>query len=127
MRKTGSTFFIIPFIVLCFSCSLQAQTRSALQKKNELYSKDTAAVNRLLDLCRVYSSKGQLDEMLKSAQKANFLAKKINYKAGLARSFNYQGISAYRKGNYPDAVDLLKTGLFISESIKDSIIQSMAL
>lgn len=65
--------------------------------------------------------------MLKSAQKANFLAKKINYKAGLARSFNYQGISAYRKGNYPDAVDLLKTGLFISESIKDSIIQSMAL
>ena len=127
MRRTGSTFFIIITVILCSFCNLQAQNKSPLKKNNDTYSRDTATVNQLLNSCRTYSSLGQLDEMLKSAIKARFLAKKISYKTGLARSYIYEGISAYRKGNYPDAVDLLKTGLFISEKIKDSVVQSMAL
>ena len=127
MRRTGSTFFIILIVILCSSCVLRAQSKSALKKNKGTYSRDTAEVNQLLNQCKAYSSKGQLEEMVKVAKKAQFLAKKISYKSGLARSYNYEGIFSYRTGNYPDAVDLLKTGLFISRSVKDSIVESMAL
>lgn len=107
--------------------NLRAQDKSPLKKNNRTYAHDTAIVNQYLNDCRAFSSKGQLDKMVKSAKKAQFLSKKISYKAGLARSYNYEGIYSYRTGNYPDAVDLLKTGLFISQTIKDSVVESMAL
>jgi tetratricopeptide (TPR) repeat protein len=118
---------LLPLLIFLMCCPLmqQAQVKSPVKQKTRPIG-DTAAVNRLISQCKAYNSKGQYDESFVCAKKAQYLSKKIGYKAGLARSYNYQGVIAYRKGNYPAAIDLLKTALMIAQLTNDSITQSLA-
>ena len=113
------------FFILWMGCPLLSVAQ--IKKDGKSIVGDTAAVNRLTTLSRVYINTAQFGEALQTANKALNLAKAINYRSGLAKSYNLIGIINYRQGKYTEAVDLLKTGLFISEKINDSIVQSMAL
>jgi tetratricopeptide (TPR) repeat protein len=124
LKKIGSLLLLLIFLMCC-PLMPYAQVKSPVKQKIKSVG-DTATINRLIAQCKAYNSKGQYDESLICAKKAQHLSKKIGYKAGLARSYNYQGVISYRKGNYPAAIDLLKTSLMIAQLINDSITQSLA-
>jgi tetratricopeptide (TPR) repeat protein len=123
LEQLSSYRCLLFILLLC----LPFRALTQIRKNGKFIVGDTAAVNRLNTLSRIYINTAQFSEGLKCANKALQLAKAINYRNGLAKSYNLIGIICYRQGNYTEAVDLLKTGLFISEKINDSIVQSMAL
>jgi serine phosphatase RsbU (regulator of sigma subunit) len=118
---------LLPLLIFLMCCPLMhyAQVKPPVKQKIKSVG-DTATINRLISQCKLLNSRGQYNESLILAKKAQYLSKKIGYKAGLARSYNYQGVISYRKGNYPGAVDLLKTALMIAQLSNDSITQSLA-
>jgi tetratricopeptide (TPR) repeat protein len=111
---------------LCFYCSLCAQSKIPL-KRTPPKVIDTASINQLTREARSLILTGQYAKALQLVAKADGLARKNGYKSGLATCFNLRGIVSYRQGNYPDAIDLLNTGLMLSKMTKDSVIQSTAL
>lgn len=88
---------------------------------------DTANANRLIIQSREYLKKGQLDETMQYARKAQQFSKSIGYRSGQAKGTIILGIVSYRKGRYPEALEYLNAALIISRYISDSVIQSSAL
>lgn len=123
MLKTIFIYRCLLLIFLMVSCFATAQVKT----REGFVIGDTAGVNRLNTLCRSYITAAQFTEATKYAKQAQNLAKRINYRSGLAKSYNLLGIICYRQANYAEAIDFLKTGLMISQKINDSIVQSMAL
>ncbi|HET6227257.1 MAG TPA: tetratricopeptide repeat protein [Bacteroidia bacterium] len=119
MRALYSIIFF-----LCFYCSLSAQSKIASKHPKVI---DTASVNKLTREARKLVLTGQYAPALILVAKADGLARKNAYKAGLATCFNLRGIISYRQGHYLEAIDLLNTGLMLSKMANDSVIQSTAI
>lgn len=112
--------------LLCIANCLPAQN-THLSKTSAKISHDTSAINKITREARKYVLTGQYAEATKQIARAEAFSRKAGYKAGLAACFNLKGIISYRQGHYLDAVDLLKTGLMLSQMAKDSAVQSSSL
>jgi len=127
VRRNWSTLLFLFISLLCLANCLQAQNVLPSKQTHSKAPADTATINKIAGEARKCVSTGQYSEANKYILKAEALAKKGGYKAGLATCFNLKGIISYRQGHYMDAVDLLKAGLMLSQMTKDSVIQSTAL
>ncbi|MES2591623.1 MAG: tetratricopeptide repeat protein [Bacteroidota bacterium] len=80
---------------------------------------DSSKTKLLTDLSWEYITIGDYKNAVEKTNEAISLSQKINYKKGLAQSFNMKGILYWFQGDYPNALDYQYKALKISEEIGD--------
>lgn len=117
-HHTNSFIFII--FALFFNLSFFAQEGKTIQQKkidslttilNKNSSSDTLTASRTNILARTLAGEGQLELAISYAQKAKKLSEKLNFKNGEADAYNIIGVVNVSKGEYPEALKNLSTGL----------------
>lgn len=107
---------IIVACLIIVSSSLFAQDKALLKIKN--YPKDDSIkVELMVDYC-VNSTFQQSPKILKIAEEAAALSKKINYKVGEIHSLSCIGNYYYLIADYPKAVNYYNRSLKLAESIQ---------
>jgi two-component system, NarL family, sensor kinase len=111
MKKIGC--FIITLIV--FMQQPFAQTKDSIDIYAESVS-DTIGINRLVNFCFKHKNE-QPEKCARFSQLALEQSKKINFKAGEARSLNNLGAMASVKGSYSESLQYYFDALKIWESL----------
>ncbi|MGB3949294.1 MAG: tetratricopeptide repeat protein [Bacteroidia bacterium] len=110
-------FFVFMLVVLLSVKAQKLPTDSLIQLLNT--ANDTTKSKLLTDLSWEYIAVGDYVHAAEKIEEAIAWAEKINYKKGLAQSFNMKGILYWFQGNYPQALDFQYKALKISEEIGD--------
>lgn len=117
MKKIISlSFFLVVFL------HVGKAQKPAIDSLNSLIAKeinDTSKSKLLTDLSWEYIAIGDYTHAAEKINEAIEFSEKINYKKGLAQSFNMKGILFWFQGNYPNALDFQYKALKISEEIGD--------
>lgn len=111
----------IPFFIFVFLQVGKAQN-PAIDSITKLINSgvpDSSKTKLLADLSWEYISIGDYKSATEKTNEAVALAEKINYKKGLAQSFNMKGILYWFQGDYPQALEYQYKALKISEEIGD--------
>jgi tetratricopeptide (TPR) repeat protein len=87
---------------------------------------DTNKVKHLYKVCDLYRLVGNYDKGMANGKQALALAQNLNFKKGIAESYNNIGVIYYSQGNYPEALKNYFAALKIREEIgnKNSIATS---
>ncbi|OFY62780.1 MAG: hypothetical protein A3H98_09930 [Bacteroidetes bacterium RIFCSPLOWO2_02_FULL_36_8] len=120
------TFYIFCFLFCVLNSSAQQSNNSGKQSRTtdslltllKTDRQDTNKVNHLNALANLYIS-SEPKQALKYAQQALSLAKKINWKKGLADSYQSMGYYYYTQGDYPNTLDYWLKALRTSEELGD--------
>ncbi|MFN3916797.1 MAG: tetratricopeptide repeat protein [Flavobacteriales bacterium] len=118
MKKTLVS--VILSINLCFLAS-QNTVKDSLLIVLKTNQNDTNRLNTLLNLTNECYYKGEYFEERKYAEEALKLAKKMNWKQGMANSYNSLGGAMEDLGFYAEALDNHFKALKIKEELKDTI------
>jgi len=112
---------IIAGVLLIFSCSFSAYSASVIDSLTNMLQtieEDTGKVKILYKLCREFRNKDP-DKALEYCEQALSLAEKIDYKDGIANSFNDIAVIHRRKGNYRAAVEYHMKALKVVEAMNN--------
>lgn len=110
------SFFTLVFVL---TGKAQKQTIDSLNTLINSRIPDTTKSKLLTDLSWEYITIGDYTNAAEKTNEAIELSEKINYKKGLAQSFNMKGILYWFQGDYPNALDFQYKALKISEEIGD--------
>lgn len=110
-------------LFLLISNFVLAQNKKIDSLKNivETGTRDVSMVNTLNALSKEILNTEDISESLIYAKRASELAKKINYKKGLAYSLKNIGLAQYYQGNYLDVLNSWTQSLKEFEAINDTI------
>jgi serine phosphatase RsbU (regulator of sigma subunit) len=115
-------YFKTTCFLLLFSCPLHSQN-AKLDSLKQLLSKapeDTTKANLMIEITRAYLyGFNDRDAMQDYSEKNLVLSKKLNYKKGIAYSYNYLGIVRWGKGDLDIALNYYKNALALMREIKD--------
>ncbi len=119
-----NTYLVGVFLALLglASSSLYGQTTEidSLKKVVQTGKRDTAMVNTLINLSLVVLGNEDIENSLAYAEKANELAKEINFRKGQAYAQKYIGLAQYYQGNYLAVMDYWTKSLESFEAVKDT-------
>ena len=107
--------------ICCLSfLSPKAQTFAidSLEKALQITAEDTAKVIIFNRLCREYNNH-DIDKALEYGNRGLSLARKLNYKEGIAKSYIFIGVAHYTNGNYNQAIFNYRQSLLIKEALND--------
>jgi serine phosphatase RsbU (regulator of sigma subunit) len=113
---------IASLVVLCLNDSVYAQNAKLDSLKRLLVKTpdDTTKANLLIDITRVYLYDfNDRDAMQAYSEKNLILSQKINYKKGIAYSYNFLGIIRWGKGDLEKALNYFKNALSLMKETKD--------
>ncbi len=104
MKKALLSFSIC--ILILVSCFLQAQQNKidSLQNVLKTAKEDTSMVKTLNLICKQYMVNGNYKLAIEYAQRAEQHSKNINYKKGMAASYNNMGSTYLYIGDYENAL-----------------------
>jgi len=111
----------VAFFLLSGFLFAQNKKIDSLKRIVETGVKDTSMVITLNQLSKEIINTENISESLVYARKANELAKKLNYKKGLAYSLKNIGLAQYYQGNYLDVLNSWTQSLKEFETIHDTI------
>lgn len=103
--------------------SLKAQNKN-IDSLNFLLKKDIAdtnKVNHLNVLCSEYTNIGLFDTAIYHGNTALQLAQQLNFKKGIANSYNNMGIVYYSQGDYTKTLDYWSKALKVDEELKNKM------
>ena len=109
------------FLLLSNFGFAQNKKIDSLKRIVETGVKDVSMVITLNALSKEVINTEDISESLIYARKANELAKKLNYKEGIAYSLKNIGLAQYYQGNYLDVLNTWTQSLKEFESIHDTI------
>ncbi|HXC06432.1 MAG TPA: tetratricopeptide repeat protein [Bacteroidia bacterium] len=110
------------FIIFCFlhaGMFAQHAKIDSLLRLVKADKEDTLKVIHEYGLCREYSKIGEYDKGLEHGKDALALALNLNFKKGIAQSYNNIGVIYWYQGNYPSALKRHFAALEVREEIKD--------
>src|ERR1700757_3172891 len=117
MKKLAIFFLIIASIVQqSIAQNREIDSLLILLKTDK---EDANKVNHLNKLCIDYRNIGNFTDGFDYGKQALALAQKINFKKGIAQSYNGIGLIYQYQGNYPEALKMHYEALKIREEIKD--------
>ena len=120
MINKRNKFFIF-FLLFCLASGNSSHGSPHIDSLLTLLKKDkpdTNKVNHLNALANLYIS-SEPKQALNYAQQALSLAKKINWKKGIANSFHIVGYYYYSQGDYPNTIDYWLKALKTREDLGD--------
>src|ERR1700751_4108267 len=103
----------IVFIFLC-ALSFPSYAFNSVDSLKHLLISDKEDTNKVIHLNNIfkeYRSVGNLNSALQSAKAALTLAKQLNYKKGIANSYNNIGLVSYIQRDYENALEKCSTAL----------------
>src|SRR5690242_16382863 len=110
MKKVPPLFFIL---VAAIGIQAQGNKLDSLKASIQNAPQDTAFVKNLLALTEEYGNLRQFDSSLSVSNRSLLLSQKLNYKPGIAASYEMIAFSFRNSGQYADALknylDALKT------------------
>ena len=119
MKRTVLVILILGFSIPSLAQN-QGQTYvdSLLTQLSKTY-RDTLKVAIFNQLSEQSYQFGKYDNALQYADSALVLAKKVEFKKGMARAYNNIGATDFSQGNYPSALESTFKALRIGEAIDD--------
>jgi len=118
-KFTLSCFIFCWFFISSYLCFSQSREIDSLINILKSAKEDTNKVNYLNDLGRLLMLNSDFDAALVQAQRAKTLSETLNYKKGIANSYNNLGNIANDRGNYSDALNNHLFALKIRKEIGD--------
>lgn len=110
-------FFILPSINSKASTSQnKIDSLLSVQKKAD----DTTLVKVYNSLCEEYK-KSDLEKAKQFGLKGKELSERINFRKGMADSYNKLGVVYWNESDYPSALDYFKKSLIIYEELKHNL------
>lgn len=106
--------YLLPFlfILLAIDNTLSQTTKTdSLLQRIRTDKEDTNKVKDLYRLCNQYRLTGDYETGLKYGEQALALAKNLNFKNGIASSYNNMGIIYMYQNNFSDAMQCYQTAL----------------
>ncbi|HEY1039028.1 MAG TPA: tetratricopeptide repeat-containing sensor histidine kinase [Bacteroidia bacterium] len=119
MLTTRTLFPGLLFLFGSMSLFCQNTEIDSLKKLVATSAQDTAKVNKLNLLSRLFWKSGEFDSSLHRSGQAGILADKLNYETGRAEAFINKGIASDLQGKYPSALGFFFSGLKIYEKTND--------
>jgi tetratricopeptide (TPR) repeat protein len=122
MKKNKSIFlysFSLIFLLMCCQVSAQNKKIDSLLGLIKTDKEDTNKVIHQYILSREYANVGVFDKGLLYGKQALTLAQSLNFKKGVAYSYNYLGVTYFNYGNYPEALKNYFASLKAHEDTKD--------
>lgn len=108
--------FLVPLFLSFFAYSLQPTSKvDSLLSLLKTDKTDTNKVIHSYKLCREYINIGLYDTALNYGNAALHLAQQLNFKKGIANSYNNIGIVYRNQGDYPKALDCYFKALKMDE------------
>jgi tetratricopeptide (TPR) repeat protein len=129
-------FFILTLCIICVSFSYAQNKNIGIERNRVIDSLhtlikadkyDTNRVNHSNILSRKYINIGLYDTALFYSNSALKLAQQLDFKKGIANSYNYIGLAYYNQADYPKALDQYLKALKIDEKRKDKLGMSLRL
>jgi serine phosphatase RsbU (regulator of sigma subunit) len=128
MKNIPAYFFLIHkkffcSLMLMLSATLLFSQNAKLDSLKRLLLKapeDTTKANLMIQITRAYLYDfNDRDAMLEYSEKNLILSRKLNYKKGIAYSYNYLGIVRWGKGDLDTALNYYNKALTLMREIKD--------
>lgn len=111
--------FILPQLVSAVDTTKIDSLESVLLTK-----KDTARITILLLLSEEYQKKGKPDKSMERAKQGLQESEKLNFKAGIARSYSRQAHLLSEGSSFQDAIGYYNKALEIAEEMNDLPMQA---
>jgi tetratricopeptide (TPR) repeat protein len=124
--KNSRSIFLAALLLLGGNLFSQATHLDSLLQKIETLKEDTNKVHFLNVVARLYFNRGDNKLALEKGEQSMELAKKLNYKLGLANSYSMMGLAKEQLGFYPDAMkfQLLSLKMFEESGSEKNIAYS---
>jgi two-component system, NarL family, sensor kinase len=114
-----TTLLIFLLLITAKDCSSQSQRIDSLKRVLLKTKQDTTRVNLLNDIGGHLILNGAYKEARSYLHKSKLLAKKLNFKQGLAVSLNLQGTLLLRQTDYAGSLKCYKEALKIRQDLND--------
>jgi serine phosphatase RsbU (regulator of sigma subunit)/tetratricopeptide (TPR) repeat protein len=114
------------FFILVVTHSLHATDPPKIDSLEKIVqsTSDTGRISALLKLSEEYQKIGSPEKSMESAKQAQQLSEKIQFKEGIARSFNRQGHLLSEGSSFQEAVGDYKQSMKIAEELKNLPMQA---
>jgi serine phosphatase RsbU (regulator of sigma subunit)/predicted negative regulator of RcsB-dependent stress response len=118
--KAKNLFFIALLCFLCLPFFSQDKKLDSLFKVLNTHKADTAAAKAYLRIAGIYSNRGMVDSCDFYIKKCYDISKKLQYKKGLAASYNFLGQNFNYRGNEDSAIYYFTQAMKMYELLNDS-------